>query len=100
MAIVTIDSVEGVPIQEFATRLANRWGVGHKDTNRGILILLSVKEQQWRIAVGLGLETVLTDKEADRLGREMTPMLKKNEYGNALLHLAKRIQIELLQKVK
>jgi uncharacterized protein len=100
MAIVTVVALDGRPIKEFATEMANRWGVGYKDNNRGILVLLSQKDRQYRIAVGFGLESVLTDEEADRLGREMVPMLKKAEYGNALLHLATRIQDELLQKLK
>jgi uncharacterized protein len=100
MAIVTVVSLDGLPIKEFATQLANRWGVGHKDTNRGILVLLCLKNRQYRISVGLGLESVLTDDEADRLGREMLPILRQGKYGNALLHLAKRIQIEIQQKIK
>jgi uncharacterized protein len=80
--------------------MANRWGIGHKDNNRGILILLAQRERQYRIAIGLGLESVLTDEEVDRLGREMLPMLKKPDYGNALMHLATRIHDEVLQKVK
>ncbi len=100
MAIVTVVSLDGLPIKEFATQLANRWGVGYKDNNRGILILLSRDDRQYRLAVGLGLESVLNDAEADRLGREMIPLLKKEDYGNALLHLANRIHDEILQKVK
>jgi uncharacterized protein len=100
MDIVTIDSLDGQPIEGFATQLANLWGVGHKGTNRGLLILLSVKDRQYRISVGLGLESVLSDEEADRLGREMVPMLKKGDYGKALLQLAKSIQLEIAPKVE
>ena len=100
MAIVTIESLDGQPIKEFATQLGNLWGVGHKGTNRGLLILLSVTDRQYRIAVGLGLESVLTDEQADRLGREMVPILKTGDYGEALLQLAKRIQLEIAPKVE
>ena len=61
IAIVTVESLDGQPIKDFATQLANLWGVGHKGTNRGLLILLSVKDRQYRIAVGLGLESALPD---------------------------------------
>jgi TonB family protein len=100
MAIVTIESLEGHPIKDFAADLGGLWGVGHKGTNRGLLILIAVEDRQYRIAVGLGLESVLSDEEADRLGREMVPMLKKDDYGKALLQLAKRIQSETAQKVQ
>lgn len=39
MVFVTINSLEGVPVKDFATQLANQWGVGHKETNRGLLVL-------------------------------------------------------------
>jgi uncharacterized protein len=100
MTIVTVVTLDGRPIKEFATELANRWGVGYKDNNRGILILLSQRDRQYRLAVGFGLESVLTDEEADHLGREMVPLLKKEDYGNAILHLATRIHDEVQQKVK
>lgn len=100
LAIVTVKSLEGLGIKDFATQLANRWGLGHKDTNRGILVLLAVKERQYRISVGLGLESVLSDEEADRLGREMIPMLRTGNFGAALLHLAKRLKVELPQRLK
>jgi len=92
--------LEGLEIKDFATKLANRWGVGHKDTNRGILVLPAVKERQYRISVGLGLASVLSDKDADRLGKEMIPMLRTGSFGTALLHLAERLQIELPPKLK
>ena len=100
LAIVTVKSLEGLGIKDFATQLANRWGVGHQDTNRGILVLLAVKERQYRISVGLGLESVLTDEEADRLGKEMIPMLRAGNFATALLHLAKRLEVELPSKLK
>ena len=59
MAIVTVVSLDGLPIKEFATQLANRWGVGYKDNNRGILILFSRNDRQYRVAVGLGLESAV-----------------------------------------
>jgi len=100
MAFVTVMSLEGLSSKEFGDRLANQWGVGHKDTNRGILVLLSKRDRQYRIAVGLGLESVITDEEADRLGREMLAMLKKEDYGGALLHLAEGLRDEIQENVK
>ena len=100
IAIVTVVSLDGVPIKQFATDLANLWGVGHKENNRGVLILLSRDDRQYRLAVGSGLESVLSDEEAGRLTQEILPMLKKQDYGNAVLHLAARVREEIEQKVK
>jgi uncharacterized protein len=100
MAIVTIVSLDGSPIKEFATQLANRWRVGYKDNQRGVLVLLSRNDKQYRIVVGYGLETVLTDDEAGRLGRQMIPMLRKGDYGGALLHVAESIHDEIVRNVE
>jgi uncharacterized protein len=100
MTIVTVESLEGMTIKEFSTQLFNKWGVGPKDTNRGVMVLLSRGDRQWRITVGFGLESVLTDQEAAKLGAEMLPMLRKGDYGEALLHAAQRIRDEVIEKVK
>jgi uncharacterized protein len=100
MAIVTIVSLDGSPIKEFATQLANRWRVGYRYNDRGVLILLSRNDRQYRISTGYGVETILTDAEADRLGRQMIPMLRKGDYGGALLHLAESIHDEIVRNVE
>jgi TPM domain len=99
MAIVTIVSLDGSPVVEFATQLGNRWGVGYEDNHRGVVVLLSRKEHQWGIATGKGLESVLTNDYEARLGREMTPFLRNGHYGTALLWVAQRIHDEILQNV-
>lgn len=100
MAIVTITSLDGSPALEFATQLGNRWGVGYNDNHRGVLVLLSRNDHQWGIATGKGLESVLTHDEIDGLGRQMIPLLRRGNYGTALLWVAQRIHDEILQNVE
>ena len=100
LAIVTLDTIDGASIKDFATQLFNDWGLGHKDTNRGLLVLLAIKDHHYRISTGFGLESVITNDKAAILGREMVPMLHKGEYGHALVHLAERIQTEIPEKDK
>ena len=95
LAIVTAGTLDGMPIEDFATQLANRWGVGRKDTNDGILILLAKNDHQYRISVGLGLEWVLIYEKCAALGKEMVLQLRKGEYGAALLHLANGMADEI-----
>ncbi len=45
IAVVTIETLGGASINEYATSLFNLWGVGYKDDNRGIMILLSVRPE-------------------------------------------------------
>src|ERR1700722_6811973 len=100
MAIVTVVSLGGSTAKEFATQLANRWRIGDRYKDRGILVLLSRDDKQYRIAVGYGLQAVLNDDIADRLGRQMIPMLRKGESGAALLHVAEGIHDEIIQNVE
>jgi uncharacterized protein len=65
--------------------------VGHKEDNRGVLVLLVRDDHKWRIEVGHGLEPVLTNEKANKMGLEMVPMLRKGQYGDALLQTVRSI---------
>jgi uncharacterized protein len=84
IAIVTIPSLEGQSIEEYTIGLAQKWGVGKKDKNNGIVILNSIKDKKWRIEVGYGLEGYITDAYGATLGNEfLTPSLKQGKYFEA-----------------
>ncbi len=86
IAVVTIDTLGGDSIDEYATSLFNRWGIGHKDDNRGILILLSLSDRKYRIEIGRGFEALFPNDRVARIGAEMIPDLKKQKYSEAVLH--------------
>src|SRR6202022_1543076 len=67
------------------------WGVGSKQTNRGVLILLSVQDRRYRIEVGYGLEPILPDGKVGGFGREAVPFLQKGQYGPALQLITSRV---------
>jgi uncharacterized protein len=85
IAIVTIDSLAGAPIDEYAQSLFNKWGIGHKEDNRGILILLSIADRKYRIEVGRGFEPLFPNERIAKIGAEMIPDLKNQDYSKALL---------------
>jgi len=91
IAVVSITSLGGTSLESFSLELANRWGVGHKEDNRGVLVLLVRDDHKFRIEVGYGLESVLTNEKANKIGLEMVPMLRKGQYGNALLQTVRSI---------
>lgn len=86
IAVVTIETLGGASINEYATSLFNRWGIGHKDDNRGILILLALSERKYRIEIGRGFESLLPNDRVARIGTEMIPDLKKRKYSEAVMH--------------
>jgi uncharacterized protein len=84
VAIVTIKSLKGADVGEYATTLANAWGVGKKGSNRGVLILLAVNDHKWRIAVGHGLEQILTNSQAEEIEEKMAPLLSAKNFDGAV----------------
>ena len=97
IAVVTIPTLEGEPIEDFANRLFETWGIGHKDT-RGLLLLLVIKDRKSRLEVGYGLEPIIPDGYSGSVLREMRPALREQKYGEALyagsMLLAERIAQE------
>ena len=83
--IVTIHSLDGVPIEDFATQLEDKWKVGPKGTDRGVIMLFAVNDHKRRIEVGYGLEGVLNDAKVGDIGRSMVPDLQAGDYGSAIL---------------
>jgi uncharacterized protein len=91
IAVVTINSLDGSDIESYAVDLFKKWGVGSKSTDRGVLILLAVKDHQYRIEVGYGLEPILPDGKVGGFGREAVPNLRANDYSGALLLMTSRV---------
>jgi len=88
LAIVTISSLEGEPIEDVANTIARAWGVGQKGANEGILLLLAIRDRRDRLEVGYGLEPILPDGMDGRILREMRPALRQQRYGEAVLAAA------------
>lgn len=90
IAVVTVNTLEGMEASDYGNRLFQQWGVGHKD-NRGVLILLAVKDHKYWTEVGYGLEPILNDAKVGDFGREMVPFLKRGDYNGAVTIITQRI---------
>jgi uncharacterized protein len=88
MAIVTVHSLDGETVDQYAVDLYKQLGVGSKKENRGVLLLLSPDERKYRIEVGYGLEPVINDARAGDAGRAMVPLLRQGDYNNAVFTAA------------
>src|SRR6202034_1303584 len=81
IAVVTIKSLDNdQSIDEFATALEDKWKVGAKGTDRGILMLVVMNPRKYRIEVGYGLEGILNDAKVGDIGRTMVPALRQLDY--------------------
>ncbi len=86
--VVTVGDLDGEEISEYALNLGRKWGVGDKEKNSGVLILLSVEERQIYVAVGYGLEGALPDSKTGRLiDTYAIELLKNGNYGLGLTSL-------------
>ena len=89
IAIATVKSLEGYNPNDYAQRLAQKWGIGKKGNDNGILILFKPKSATSKgeiaIAVGYGLEETVPDIIAGRIIRdEMIPYFQRNDTYNGL----------------
>jgi uncharacterized protein len=84
MAIVTIDSLDGQPVEDVANALFRKWGIGKKGKDEGILLLVAIKDHKDRIEVGYGLEPILPDGFAGSVLRQARPLLRQGAYGQGV----------------
>jgi uncharacterized protein len=88
MALVTVPSLSGEPVDDVANALFRKWGIGQKGKNDGVLLLLSIQDRRSRLELGYGLEPDITDGMAGDTLRAMAPYLREGRYGDAFLEAA------------
>ena len=91
LALVTIPSLQGEPVDDVARAIARSWGVGQKGANDGALLLLATGEHRSRLEIGGGLSGVIPDSMAAEVLREMRPALRREHYGEALMAAAETL---------
>ncbi len=96
IAIVTVKSLDGTSVDDYAFKLGEKWGIGQKGKDNGVLILVKPKygneKGQAFIALGYGLEGVVPDAFANRIvDNEMIPHFRNNDYYSGLLAAMTRL---------
>jgi uncharacterized protein len=97
MALVTVPTLEGEPIEDVANTLFRAWGIGQRGKNEGILLLVAIGDRRSRLEVGYGLEPSITDGLSGSILREMRPALRQEQYGEALKAAAQFIGARIAQ---
>lgn len=100
IVVVIVPDLDGYAPSDFATRIGHEWGVGLKEFDNGVVVLIMPRQGTQRghafIAVGYGLEPVITDAASRRIiEQEMIPHFRANDYysginaaANVLMSLA------------
>ena len=81
VVILIISSLDGDVLEDYSLRVAEKWQLGSKKNDNGVLLLIAVDDHKMRIEVGQGLEGVLTDAHSNRIIRnEMAPNFRRGDY--------------------
>ena len=85
IVVVIVDDFGGNDAASYATQLGTEWGIGKKESNNGIVILINPSGHDLFIAVGYGLEGAIPDLATKKIREEeMNPYLKKGDYFAAI----------------
>lgn len=92
IVILTVASLEGEVLEEYAYRVADTWRLGRRGKDNGVLLLVARDERKVRIEVGTGLEGVLTDAMAGIIIRRViVPHFKRGDFDRGVLEGARAI---------
>lgn len=85
MVIAIFRSLEGESLDDYSIRLAERWRIGQKGLDNGVILLAFVQDRQIRLEVGYGLESVIPDAVAGQIIREvLAPRFREGRYAAGL----------------
>lgn len=92
IAVATVTSLDGMSIEEYASRLFKEWGIGQEKTDNGVLVLVAPNDREMRIEVGYGLEGVLPDGLAGEIRDvQFLPRFRDDDYAGGIAAGVNRI---------
>jgi uncharacterized protein len=97
VAILTIKSLQGQSLEDFSITIANdKWKLGQKGKDNGVLVLVALDDKKYRIEVGYGLEGILPDSLVGGIGRQyLVPNFRKGDYSSGIYDAALVIANEI-----
>jgi len=83
--LLTIPSLQGENLENYSIRVAEKWKIGRKNLDNGLIMLIARDDREIRIEVGYGLESVITDAFAGDIIREMiVPAFKAGDFNTGI----------------
>lgn len=94
--VLTVETTGGMPIEQFAIELAEKWKLGQKGKDNGMLFVLAKNDRRYRFEVGYGLEGFITDQYCGRVGREvLVPYLKQGDFSRGIY----QANLQIVQRI-
>ena len=84
MAVFIIRSLYGDAIEDFSLAVAEKWQIGWRGEDNGVLLLLAMDDRESRLEIGYGLEGVINDARAGDILRDMAPYMRKAQFEKAI----------------
>ncbi len=101
IAVVTVESLDGQQIEEYANSLFNEWGIGKEDRHNGILFLICTEENKYRVGVGLGLEELLDERFINGVFEKyVIPNFKISKFGAGVFKALGAIAARIISDFK
>jgi uncharacterized protein len=84
--VATIADLQGYPIEDYGYQLGRHWGIGDKQRNDGVLLIVAPADRKVRVEVGYGLEPVLTDALSNSIIQQnILPRFRANDYPGGIV---------------
>src|SRR6478672_3511451 len=97
IVIVTVNSLDGQPVESYSHELFEKWGIGKRKTNNGVLLLVAPNERRMWISTGWGVEALLTDALAGEIrDKHIIPYFKRQDFAGGIKDGANAIGAVLL----
>ncbi len=83
--VLTVDTLDGENIRDFGLKTAEKWRLGQKGKDNGALLVVALKDREYTLETGYGLEGILPDSMVGSLGRQyLVPYFRKGDYGTGI----------------
>ncbi len=92
MVVWTIPSLEGEAIETVSMRAAEKWKIGHKGEDNGVLLTIAQKDRSIRLEIGYGWEGKINDARAGDIIREMGPCFRAGDYAGGAVLAVNRVR--------
>jgi uncharacterized protein len=91
IVVVTVNSLDGQDIESWTTDLEDKWKVGPKGSDKGVVLVFAIKDHKDRIEVGYGLEGILNDAKVGDILRSIKPELQQSQYSAAIQNATQQV---------
>lgn len=85
IVVVTMNTLGGENLEDYTNRLFRSWGIGNREKNNGVLLLIAKEDRKFRLEVGYGLEGVITDGLAGEILDDMKVYFRDGDYSPAIV---------------